>query len=90
MFIGGGSEHDSLEVGNAYDWYPGSGIGRDLGADARPALRKPGRHRSVRCRPAPCRQAIFVASSSSGTGGSTIRGQSWGPGTCPAVAISAP
>ena len=25
MFIGGGSEHDRLEVGNAYDWYPGAG-----------------------------------------------------------------
>ncbi len=25
MFIGGGSEHDSLRVGNAYDWYPGAG-----------------------------------------------------------------
>lgn len=25
MFIGGGSEHDSLRVGNAYDWDPGSG-----------------------------------------------------------------
>lgn len=25
MFIGGGSEHDHLEVGNAYDWYPGAG-----------------------------------------------------------------
>ena len=25
MFIGGGSEHDRLQVGNAYDWYPGAG-----------------------------------------------------------------
>lgn len=25
MFIGGGSEHDSLRVGNAYDWDPGEG-----------------------------------------------------------------
>jgi Condensation domain len=25
VFIGGGSEHDSLRVGNAYDWDPGSG-----------------------------------------------------------------
>ena len=25
MFIGGGSEHDRLRVGNAYDWYPGPG-----------------------------------------------------------------
>ena len=25
MYIGGGSEHDRLQVGNAYDWYPGPG-----------------------------------------------------------------
>ncbi|WP_156687032.1 condensation domain-containing protein [Mycobacterium sp. Marseille-P9652] len=25
MFIGGGSEHDSLRVGSAYDWNPGAG-----------------------------------------------------------------
>jgi hypothetical protein len=25
VFIGGGSEHDSLRVGNAYDWYLGAG-----------------------------------------------------------------
>lgn len=26
MFIGGGSEHDGMKVGNAYDWDPGDGI----------------------------------------------------------------